>query len=102
MSCVNSSCCDCNGCCQPISSSQSAIDAAHCGTTGTNDTINGLIAQGGGIINTIFRQKGKQQQLAVRAQTQIATSQVHAIALVVVAVIALVGFFAFAGFFRRG
>ena len=101
MSCVNSSCCCCHGCAQPVSSSQPAVDAASCTTVGTNDTINALIAQGGKTINAIFQQKAAQQQLAVKAQTQIATSQVNAFALVAIAVIVIVGFLSFSRFWKK-
>ena len=89
MSCVNSTCCDCNGCEQPISSSGPAVDVANCATVGTCDTINALVTKGG---NAIFATKQKQQQLAVRAQTQIAVSQIHAITVVAIAVIVIVLF----------
>jgi hypothetical protein len=95
MSCVNSSCCDCQGSCQPVSSSQPAICAANCATVGTGDTINSLITNGSQTLTAVLAGKQKQQQLAVKAQTQIAQSQIHAVALVAIAVIAILGFLFF-------
>jgi len=95
MSCVNSSCCCSQGSGHPVSSSGPAICAANCATVGTGDTINALIVNGEKTLSAIFAQKEQQQQLAVKAQTQIATSQIHAVALVFIAIAAIIGFFLF-------
>jgi len=95
MACVNSSCCCCQGSCQPVSASGPAICAANDATVGTNDTINALVVNGSHTLNAILAGKQRQQQLAVKAQTQIAQSQIHAVALVAIAVIAIIAFIAF-------
>jgi hypothetical protein len=95
MSCVNSSCCCCQGSDHPVSASGPAVCAANDATVGTGDTINSLISHGSADLNAIFLGKQKQQQLAVKAQTQISTSMIHAVALVAIAVIAIAGFFWF-------
>lgn len=95
MSCVNSSCCCCQGSDHPVTASGPAICTANCATVGTNDTINSLISHGSQTLNAIFLQRDKQQQLAVRAQTQISQSMIHAVALVFIAIAALAGFWYF-------
>ncbi len=92
MSCVNSSCCCCQGSGEPVSASGPAVCAANDATVGTNDTINALIVNGSHTLSGIFSGKQKQQQLAVKAQTQIAQSRIHAVALVFIAIAAIVGF----------
>lgn len=92
MSCVNSSCCCCHGSCQPVSSSGAAVCAANCATVGTNDTINSLITNGTGVLTAVVKAKQSQGQLAVKAQTQIAQSSIHAVVLVIIAIVAVVGF----------
>lgn len=93
MSCVNSSCCCCHGCKQPVASSGSAVDAATCATTGTNDTANALITQGGSIIGTVVKEVGASQQLAVKAQTQVATTSIQATTLVIIVIAAIIAFY---------
>ncbi len=95
MSCVNSSCCCCQGSCQPVSASGAAVCAANDATVGTIDTINSLIVNGSNTLNAVLAGKQRQQQLAVKAQTQIAESKIHAVALVMIAIIAVVGFLVF-------
>lgn len=95
MSCVDSSCCDCQGSCQPVSSSGAAICAAHSATVGTCDTINALISNGTSALTAIVKGEQQQKQLAVKAQTQIAQSSIQAVTLVVIAIAAIVGFLYF-------
>lgn len=91
------SCCCCFGSCQPVNTSGPAIDAADCVTTGTSDTINGLVAAGVGALNTIFGQKSQQQATAVKAQVQLQQSKNSMVMWIAIALIAVVGF----GFFAR-
>lgn len=97
MSCVNSSCCCCQGCAEPVSASGSAIDAATCATTGTNDTANALIAQAGSVIGTVVKQVGQSQRLGVKAQTQIATTATHSVTLIILGIAAIIAFVYFGG-----
>ena len=95
MSCQNSSCCCEHGNCQPVTTSGAAVCAANDATVGTCDTINSLITNGSQTLTAVLKQKGQQQQLAVKAQTQIAQSSIHAVALVAISIAAIVGFIYF-------
>jgi hypothetical protein len=92
MSCVNSSCCCCHGPCQPVSSSGPAVDAAGNATTGTNDTINSLIVNGSNTLTAAVKGIVATKQQAVKAQSQIATSSIWAGALVLIGIVAVIGF----------
>ncbi len=96
MSCVNSSCCGEQGSDQPVSSSQAAVDAAQCATTGTNDTVNALIVHGSDTLAAVAGQVAATKQQAIRAQTQFAQTSVWASTLVIVAIIAGIAFVYFA------
>lgn len=95
MSCVNSSCCCCHGSCQPVSASQKAVCAANCATVGTNDTINALITNGSHVLTAVAGDVTSAKKTAVNAQTQIATSSIYAGALVIIGILAIVGFLYF-------
>jgi len=95
MSCQNSSCCCDHGSCEPVSASGAAVCAASDATVGTCDTINSLIVNGSHTLTAALNAKQKQEALAVRAQTQIAQSSIHAVTLVVIAIVAILGFLYF-------
>lgn len=59
--------------------------------------MNALITSGRDIITGIFRAKGAQQQTAVKAQVQLAQQQQNTIMVVVIGVLAIIGFLVFAG-----
>lgn len=92
MSCVNSSCCCEQGSCQPVSASGKAVCAANDATVGTNDTINGLIVNGSHLLTAVACDVTQTKKTAVNAQTQIAKSSIYAGALVIIGILAIVGF----------
>lgn len=92
MSCQNSSCCCDHGSCQPVSASGKAVCSASDATVGTNDTINALIVNGSNALTAVDNNLTELKKTAVNAQTQIATSSIYATALVIIGILAIVGF----------
>lgn len=95
MSCQNSSCCCDHGSCQPVSASGKAVCAASDATVGTCDTINSLIVNGSKALTALDNNMTQLKKTAVNAQTQIATSSIYAGALVILGILAIVGFLFF-------
>ncbi len=96
MSCQNSSCCATHAADQPVSASGGAVDAANDATVGTNDTINSLIVHGSQVLTAVAGDVTQTKKTAIDAQTQIAESSIYAGTIVIIGILAIIGFLYYA------